>query len=293
MGFEAGEAPGLAPGKTVEVFASSNKRGDVLYSWEAPGTWRVVGQGRIEWTIPQEPGEYNVTVTAIDQPSGMIAKRSSLVTVAEGGALAAPESFSCVVKTSTQFTNKLIGSNVVSDTSVIRMNADGSVEVATTTPAGETIRTVSDADSFYAVAPDGSRKLLARDTGGLEGLPPRASLVSLAELKAACPDWTSDGRMYTFTQSSASARGRVVFDALLGVVTRMRVESEDGLEVQDISVDYETIEGYLIPKRVEGTIEYVAGDEPYSIHIVQEMEDIEVNADPVTEQPEDSALASE
>ena len=213
--------------------------------------------------------------------------------IAYDAALAAPESFSCLVKTSTDFSNKLIGRNTVSDTSRIRMKSDGSVEVTTTTPAGETIRTISESDAIYSVAEDGSRKLLARDTGELSGLPPRASLVSLAELKAACPDWTSDGRMFTFTQSSASARGRVVFDSLLGVVTRMRVESEDGLEVQDVSVDYEAIDGYLIPKRVEGTIEYVAGDEPYSIHIVQEMEDIEVNADPGAEPLEDSVPAAE
>jgi hypothetical protein len=279
MGFKSDEYSPITPGKSIQVYAVANKKNNVSYTWELPGEWKNISPGTIEWTVPATPGEYKVTATASDPSLGQSASHSSTVTVVDGAALAAPDSFSCSVKARTTMVNKLIGEKTISTSSKVDMSTDGEVSVETTTPVGEKLRTFTEKGATYSISPDGVRTLLSRDDKSIPDLPVSANLVSLESLKAACPTWTSDGRRYTFEQSSGTKQGLVIYDSLLGVVTRMRSEDEESGDVQDISMAYRIFDGFLIPTHIEGSFEYVVADEPYSVRVVQDLEDIVINGD--------------
>lgn len=277
LGFKTDNDAPLTPGKTVTVYADSNRKAGVSYTWNVPGTYKQLSSKSIAWTVPTTPGDYTVSLTCVASSLGQTATRSTKVTVVDDAAVASPETFSCSIKAVTQFTNKLIGEKGITTTSRISKDATGNVSVETTPPVGDTIKTSTDNGSTYSIAADGTRTLVSQISDGSPEMPFSPSMLSLDSLKASCPTWTSDVRYFTFEQRASSQYGKIVFDSRLGVLTKIRSEDDDLGEVQDIKITYQTIDGYLIPAHIEGDITYMVADEPYTIHCSQDMEDIVVN----------------
>lgn len=266
----------FVPGQNVEIYARSNKKRGVSYAWEVPGEWTESSDGVINWTVPNEAGTYKVTVTAKDSENASVS-RSMDITVLDDVVAATPDTFSCKSTTKVTTRNKLVDEDVHVTTSEIKMKNDGTVYIETVESDGETTRTFADSEALYSVDEKGERSLVAtRNKDDSLGIP-AAEVLSLRSLKAACSEWETDGRKYTFRQANDKVNALVEYDSTLGVVTRIRSESEDDMEVSDIHMEYEVIDGYIVPTYVSGVVEYVYVGETFKVFVEQYFTDIIIN----------------
>ncbi len=276
LGFNTTIDNYFIPGHEVELLARANKKNGVDYSWNIPGEWEEIDKNKIKWKVPEEEGEYTLSVTVSDEATNQSISKSVNVTVSDEIACAVPDTFSCKITTSITMNNKLIGEDIQKTVSSITMNSDDSVYVETIESNGDVTKTYADSEAVYSIDDSGKRKLVAKRNSN-DSFTPSVNVLGLASLKNSCSDYETDGRFYKFRQSSSSQKAEVDYDSSLGVITRIRSENEDNMEVSDIQMEYDVIDGYIIPKRISGIVTYYAQGEKFSTKIEEEITDIIIN----------------
>lgn len=189
---------------------------------------------------------------------------------------AVPDTFSCKVTTSITMNNKLIGENTQKTVSSIMMNSDDSVYVETIETNGDVTRTYADSEAIYSIDDNGKRKLVAKRNSN-DSFTPSVNILGLSSLKNSCSDYETDGRFYKFRQSSSSQKAVVDYDSSLGVITRIRSENDDNMEVSDMQMEYDVIDGYIVPTKVSGIVTYIVSGEKFSTKIIEEITDVIIN----------------
>ena len=277
LGFNTTLNNYFVPGKKVELLARANKK-NVTYSWDIPGDWKEISGNKVIWIVPEQEGEYKISVTARDEKNIKEVSRSLNVTVADEAVCAAPDTFSCKIITKTVMKNKLVGTDVQKTVSKVQMNADDSVYVETVESNGEVTRTFTDSEAVYDIDENGNRKIVARRSFQ-DSFVPSAKVIGLSTLKNACKDYEYDGRFYNFKQASGKQKAEVEYDSKLGVVTRIRSEDEDNMEVSDMKMEYDVIDGYIVTTKVSGTVTYYVFEEKFTTQIEQKIKDVILNQD--------------
>lgn len=275
LGFNTSISNYFEPGKNVELVARANKK-SVMYEWELPGEWEEIHENKVLWKVPEKEGSYRLSVSVTDKKTSRSVNKSIDVTVAENAVCAVPDSFSCKVTTNIMMKNRLVGENLQTTVSSIKMNSDDSVYVETIEADGEITRTYADSEAVYDIDSKGKRTLVARCSTE-KSMMPSVDILSLSSLINACSDYETDGRFYKFRQSSPTQKVMVEYDSKLGVVTRVRSENEDNMEVNDMRMEYDVIDGYIIPKKISGSVTYYAQGEKFSTQIEEEISDVIIN----------------
>lgn len=275
LGFNTTITNYFVPGKTVELLARANKK-NVDYEWDLPGEWEEVTDNKVSWKVPEKEGLYTLSVNVIDKKTNKNVNKSIDITVADNTVCAVPDSLSCKVTTNIKMNNRLLGENLQTTVSSIKMNPDSSVYVETVEANGEITRTYADSDAIYNVDDMGKRTLVARSN--TESLfVPTVNMFGLSSLINSCPDYETDGRYYKFRQSSSTQKALVEYDSKLGVVTRICSEDEENMEISDMQMEYDVIDGYIIPTKISGIVTYYASGEKFSTSIEEEISDIIIN----------------
>jgi hypothetical protein len=275
LGFNTSIDNYFIPGENVELLARANKKG-VTYTWNLPGEWKEIDENKISWKVPEEEGVYKLSVDVTDEKSKQTVNKSIDVTVSDDIVCATPNSFSCKVTTNITMNNKLIGEDKQTTVSSIEMNSDNSVYVETIETNGDITRTYADSEAVYDIDSNGNRNLVAKNSKN-ENLIPTVNILGLASLKNSCSDYETDGRFYKFRQSSSTQKAEVEYDSMLGVITRIRSEDEENMEVSDILMDYDVIDGYIIPKKISGIVTYYVVGEKFTTKIEEEITDVIIN----------------
>lgn len=275
LGFNTTITNYFAPGKKVELLARANKK-NVDYSWNLPGEWEEINENNVSWKVPEQEGQYTVSVTVTDKKTNKSVNKSVEITVSDNAVCATPDYFSCKVITNITMNNRLLGENLQTTVSSITMNPDSSVYVETVEANGEITRTYADSDAIYNVDDMGKRTLIARNNTESSFIP-AANVLGLSSLINSCPDYETDGRYYKFRQSYSTQKALVEYDSKLGVVTRIRSEDEENMEVSDMQMEYDVIDGYIIPTKISGIVTYYASGEKFSTKIEEEISDIIIN----------------
>lgn len=275
LGFNTTIDNYFPPGANVELLARANKNG-VVYSWDIPGEWKKIKENEISWKVPKEEGVYKLSVTVTDEKTNKSTNKSIDVTVSDNVVCASPDSFSCKVTTNITMNNKLLGEDRQTTVTSMKMNSDNSVYIETVETTGEISRTFADSEAVYSVDNSGNRKLVAKRTSE-DSFVPSVNILGLTSLKKSCPDYETAGRFYKFRQSSATQKAEVEYDSMLGLVTRIRSENEENMEVSDIQMEYDVIDGYIIPTKILGVVSYYAAGEKFSTKIEEEITDVIIN----------------
>lgn len=275
LGFNTSIDNYFTPGENVELLARANKNG-VVYSWNIPGEWNEIKENKISWKVPEEEGVYKLSVTVTDEKTNKSANKCIDVTVSDDVVCAAPDSFSCKITTNITMNNKLLGEDHQTTVTSIKMDSDDSVYIETVETTGEISRTFADSEAVYSLDNSGNRKLVAKRTSK-DSFAPSVNILGLTSLKNSCPDYESDGRFYKFRQASSSQKAEVEYDSILGVITRIRSENEDNMEVSDMKMEYDVIDGYIIPTKISGVVSYYAAGEKFSTKIEEEITDVIIN----------------
>ena len=276
LGFNTTINNYFIPGSDVELLARSNKN-DVDYLWDVPGEWKEIKKNKIVWKVPEQEGDYKLSVSVKDKTTNQTDQKSVNVTVADNVICAVPETVSYKVITKTTFNNKLIGKDVQQTVSSITMNSDDTVYVETIESSGEVSKTYVDSEAVYSIDKNGNREIVGKRSSE-DSYIPKVNILGLASLKNACSTYESDGRFYTFRQSSSSQRAEVEYDSKIGMVTRIKSENDENMEVSDIQMDYEVIDGYIIPSKVSGLVTYYVAGEKYTVQIEQKISDVKINS---------------
>ncbi len=266
----------FAPGEKIEILARANKRSNVDIEWQLDGEWKKIDENRIVWTVPSEEGKYTIGVKAVDNENQKFSEKSMEIMVSDNLVSAKPDTFKCTVETGIRIKNKLLGDELKKTTSVIDMRQDGSVYVETIESNGEVTRSCSDEEAFYSINPDGKRELISRRNPVDETIP-HVKMIGLSALINSGADYTNDGRTYTFTQNSETKSALVEYDSKLGVITRIRNENIENMEVSDIEMEYDVLDGFIVPKKIKGTVTYKICGELFSTEIEQEIKDVVIN----------------
>lgn len=275
LGFNTTITNYFVPGKTVELLARANKK-NVDYEWDLPGEWEEVTDNKVSWKVPEKEGLYTLSVNVIDKKTNKNVNKSIDITVADNTVCAVPDSLSCKVTTNIKMNNRLLGENLQTTVSSIKMNPDSSVYVETVEANGEITRTYADSDAIYNVDDMGKRTLVARSNTE-SSFVPTVNMFGLSSLINSCPDYETDGRYYKFRQSSSTQKALVEYDSKLGVVTRICSEDEENMEISDMQMEYDVIDGYIIPTKISGIVTYYASGEKFSTSIEEEISDIIIN----------------
>ena len=275
LGFNTTITNYFVPGKNVELLARANKK-NVSYTWTLPGEWEEISDNKISWKVPEQEGLYTLSVTVTDRKTNKSVNKSIDIAVSDNAVCATPDSLSCKVTTNIKMNNRLLGENLQTTVSSITMNPDNSVYVETVESNGEITRTYADSDAIYNVDDMGKRTLVAKSNNE-SSFVPVANVLSLSSLINSCPDYETDGRYYKFQQSSSTQKAVVEYDSILGVVTRIRSEDEENMEVSDMQMEYDVIDGYIIPTKISGIVTYYAAGEKFCTIIDEEISDIIFN----------------
>ncbi len=281
LGFNTTIDNYFVPSEDVELLARANKNG-VIYSWNIPGEWEEVDENKIKWKVPEKEGVYKLSVTVTDEKTDKTAEKNINVTVSDDVVCAAPDSFSCKVTTNIKMKNRLIGEDIQTTLSSIKMNSDDTTYIETVEANGEITKTFADSQAIYNIDESGNRNLVVKRSEETS-LVPSVNLLGLSSLKNSCSDYETDGRFYRFTQVSENQKALVEYDSTLGVVTRIRSEDEDNMEVSDINMEYDVIDGYIIPKRVSGVVSYYVAGEKFSTEVEEIITDVVLNEKDVEE----------
>ncbi len=275
LGFNTTITNYFVPGKTVELLARANKK-NVDYEWNIPGEWEEITDNKVCWKVPEKEGLYTLSVSVTDKKTNKNVNKSIDLTVADNAVCAVPDSLSCKVTTNIKMNNRLFGENLQTTVSSITMSPDSSVYVETVEANGEITRTYADSDAIYNVDDMGKRTLVARSNTE-SSFVPTVNMFGLSSLINSCPDYETDGRYYKFRQSSSTQKALVEYDSKLGVVTRICSEDEDNMEISDMQMEYDVIDGYIIPTKISGIVTYYASGEKFSTSIEEEISDIIIN----------------
>lgn len=275
LGFNTNLNNYFVPGENVELLARANKNG-VDYYWDIPGEWKELNDNKVSWKVPENEGVYTLSVTVTDKKTNAAVNKSIDITVSDNAVCAAPDSMSCKITTNITMNNRLIGENLQTTVSTIKMNPDDSVYVETVEANGEITKTYTDSEAVYSIDDAGNRTLVARCSSDTSFVP-SANVLGLSSLLNSCSDYETDGRFYKFSQETASQKALVEYDSKLGVVTRIRSEDEENMEVSDIKMDYDVIDGYIIPRKVSGIVTYYVAGEKFSTQVEEEITDVIIN----------------
>ncbi len=278
LGFVADYEHPVTPGSEVEIFAYANKNKGIEYKWNLEGEWNVISPNRIKWTVPQESGEYEVSVEARDPNTGDTAMDIVPITVLDEAVLASPLNFSCKIKTKTCLANRFIGNIEDTSTTHVTKRKDGSMHIESENSSGELTQTIGDGENIYNVDGEGNKSNIMRlDDFSNTARVMTPTLLSLASLMNFTDDYVRNGRMYSFRQKSGEKSYKIDFDSLLGQVTRIRSENDDRTQVSEMSISYDVKEGFLVPRKVTGIVTYVIADVEYRAFVEQEFTDVKIN----------------
>jgi hypothetical protein len=276
MGFALDSGQYLRPGEVVAIFAKANKPNGVQYDWEIPGFYSMEGPGRVKWTVPYNPGEYSIKVTARDSAAGVAVSKELKVKIADKNAYAEPGEYSYTVASEVSFSNIYLKESLSSDTLRFSKATDGSIRIS----GGP-----EDLEMDYEYP----RSALKSDDLVSASIPPSLggsgigysdfSCVGLPALIDAFPDHAANHGIHTFKKATPGGLLTVKYDEEVNRVTYLRNDDELNGEVSSLDISYQVIDGFVFPETVISTVIFHVGEISNVIETVQQFRDIEFEAD--------------
>lgn len=271
----------IVPGATVRVYAKANQVEQVSYDWQVPGTWTSVTDNQIEWTVPQESGEYTIQVT-VHNTAGDSASNATVVNVFDAHAYSAPEACSFTIRSNSAYTNKTMGTLEDTAITTIKMFSDGSVSTAVTSNGFTTTSTIAD-DTLTQYDEQGNKNAVMRGSDLAGNFDP--AIFNLSNLMTVMPGYTQKGDVYRFSKSTGSVDFSIEYDNKFGQIRSMNKSDSESGDLENLEIEYQLVDGYLFPSKISYEIVCWIAGVKNSNKIEQEFTDI-VIGEPVAGEDE-------
>ncbi len=246
LAFDLKPDQAVIPGANVRLYAKANQVENVSYDWQVPGTWVDITGNLIEWTVPEEAGEYTIKVTAVNT-NGDSATNSTVVNVLDAHAYSAPQACSFTINSNTRFSNKSMGTLENSTVTRIDMLSNGSVRT-TVTANGETTTSIMADDTLTQFDEAGDKKAVMKSSDLAGNFDP--ALFNLSNLMMVMPDYTQKNDVYRFSKTSGSVNFSIEYDNKYGQIRSLKKSDSESGDFENLEIEYQLVDGYLFPAKM-------------------------------------------